>query len=285
MNPDVICVDTPRGRFAARAAGESGHPLVLCLHGFLDDPSTFDHLLDWLAGHGFRAVAPYSRGYCPSPLALPAGEQAVTHTLALDLLAVANALQSTAPVSLLGHGSGATVVRHALAIATDRFDRAVTLANDGYRLPWLGRQLWVWGASVGVEAHWRRWAPGWVPNPAHAAAVNHTLAASGSAPLLTRPKCGTHPPIRTPVLHITGEHEGASGVRADQYVGSFREEVIPGAGYFLHHEQPTLVARAVVDWLATPTGPNAPACLVPGRLAVTAGHGKREPLRSPTSHG
>ena len=41
-------------------------PLALCLHGFPDSPFTWRHLLPELAGAGFRAVAPYMRGYAPT---------------------------------------------------------------------------------------------------------------------------------------------------------------------------------------------------------------------------
>ena len=41
-------------------------PLALCLHGFPDTAHTWRHLLPALAGVGFRAVAPFMRGYAPT---------------------------------------------------------------------------------------------------------------------------------------------------------------------------------------------------------------------------
>src|SRR3954469_11770079 len=47
-------------------AGEG--PLALCLHGFPDSPWSYRYLLPALAGAGFRAVAPYMRGYAPTSI-------------------------------------------------------------------------------------------------------------------------------------------------------------------------------------------------------------------------
>ena len=41
-------------------------PLALCLHGFPDHAYSFRHLLPDLADAGFRAVAPFMRGYAPT---------------------------------------------------------------------------------------------------------------------------------------------------------------------------------------------------------------------------
>jgi pimeloyl-ACP methyl ester carboxylesterase len=43
-------------------------PLALCLHGFPDSAHTWRYLLPELARAGFRAVAPFMRGYAPTPL-------------------------------------------------------------------------------------------------------------------------------------------------------------------------------------------------------------------------
>ena len=43
-------------------------PLALCLHGYPDTAYTWRHLLPELAAAGFRAVAPFNRGYAPTSL-------------------------------------------------------------------------------------------------------------------------------------------------------------------------------------------------------------------------
>ena len=131
MDPQPIEIATPRGRFAARASGAPDAPLVLCMHGFPDDASTFDALLGRLAAAGFRAVAPFCRGYAPSPLSNPDGSpfgKDLLDVLAADTLAIADALSPDRPVHLIGHDNGAFTVYHALRLApVGRWGRAVTM--------------------------------------------------------------------------------------------------------------------------------------------------------------
>ena len=47
--------------FRYLACGEG--PLALCMHGFPDSPWTYRHLLPVLADAGYRAVAPFMRGF------------------------------------------------------------------------------------------------------------------------------------------------------------------------------------------------------------------------------
>ena len=71
--------------FAYLAAGESG-PLALCLHGFPDSAHSWRHLLPALADAGYRAVAPFQRGYAPT--AVPADGRYQTGMLATDAIAL-----------------------------------------------------------------------------------------------------------------------------------------------------------------------------------------------------
>jgi pimeloyl-ACP methyl ester carboxylesterase len=84
------------------AAGDG--PLVVCLHGFPDTASTFASQLSLFAGAGFRAVAPYLRGYAPTTVAEDGYQAAV---LAQDALAFIDALGYESAM-LVGHdwGSG-----------------------------------------------------------------------------------------------------------------------------------------------------------------------------------
>ncbi|MEJ0047941.1 MAG: alpha/beta hydrolase [Rhodospirillales bacterium] len=53
-------------RFAFLEQGSG--PLALCLHGFPDSAWSFAPLLAALADAGYRAVAPFMRGYAPTEI-------------------------------------------------------------------------------------------------------------------------------------------------------------------------------------------------------------------------
>ena len=281
-----LTIDTPRGQFAVRASGSPDNPLVLHLHGFPDDASTFEALGEGLAGRGFYAVAPFCRGYAPSPLANPDGSRFgkdLFAVLAADVVALADALAPGAPFRLVGHDNGAFTVYHVLALAPERVARAVTLAaahpatvfRNTSRSP---RQLWRSRYAVlfqiprvsewivrhndfaYVEGLWRRWSPGWDLPPDHLTAVKKTLAASFPAPILHYRSGGfgpgeEWPPLPTPTLYLVGARDGcvlpamADG-QQHRFAGAFRSEVIPDAGHFPHLEQPAVVGRLIEDWLA-----------------------------------
>jgi len=85
------------------AVGGSG-PLAVCLHGFPDTAHTWTHLLPALADAGFRAVAPWLRGYAPSGLD-PNDHYQIGASVA-DVVAMHEALAACSP-HLLSHGGHA----------------------------------------------------------------------------------------------------------------------------------------------------------------------------------
>ncbi len=100
-------------------------PLVLCLHGFPDHAPTFRPLLESLAAAGFRAVAPFMRGYAPSTVEAPTYE---TAALAGDALGLIDALGGGEPAGVVGHDWGGVAAQHAAVLAPERIRRLVTLA-------------------------------------------------------------------------------------------------------------------------------------------------------------
>ena len=100
-------------------------PLVLCLHGFPDNAHTYRHLLPALADAGFRAVAPFMRGYAPTSPAPDGRYQSVL--LAQDAVELIPALGS-ARAFVVGHDWGATATYGAAALAPSRVQKIVTLA-------------------------------------------------------------------------------------------------------------------------------------------------------------
>jgi len=105
------------------AAGSG--PLALCLHGFPDTAHTWEYLLPVLARAGFRAVAPFMRGYAPT--AVPADGAYGIGALAADTLALYEALGGDREAVLIGHDWGAEAAYAAAARAPGRWRRVVTL--------------------------------------------------------------------------------------------------------------------------------------------------------------
>ncbi|EWS61031.1 Soluble epoxide hydrolase [Methylibium sp. T29-B] len=95
-------------RGSVRAAGLQFHyleagsgPLALCLHGFPDSPWTYRHLLPRLARAGYRAVAPFMRGYAPT--GVPADGDFSSRALANDPNALHRALGGAGDAVLIAH--------------------------------------------------------------------------------------------------------------------------------------------------------------------------------------
>lgn len=110
--------------FAYLAAGEG--PLALCLHGFPDTAWTWRHLLPELAGAGYRAVAPFSRGYAPT--AVPADNRYQSGVLALDACELHQALGGEGDALLVGHDWGALAAYGAAVLCPERWRRVVAAA-------------------------------------------------------------------------------------------------------------------------------------------------------------
>lgn len=129
--------DTPRGtaleqgtvragdlEFAYLAAGSG--PLALCLHGYPDSAWTWRHLLPELAAAGYRAVAPFNRGYAPTSLAPDGCYQA--GALGVDANLLHAALGADGDAVLIGHDWGAMGAYSGAALAPDNWRRVVAAA-------------------------------------------------------------------------------------------------------------------------------------------------------------
>jgi pimeloyl-ACP methyl ester carboxylesterase len=101
-------------------------PLVLCLHGFPDSAHTWRFLLPELADAGFRAVAPFMRGYAPTSIAADGSYQ--LGALVADAVALHEVLGGDSRTVLIGHDWGAEAAYGAAALSPDRWCRLVTIA-------------------------------------------------------------------------------------------------------------------------------------------------------------
>lgn len=173
-------------------------PLVLCLHGFPDNAQTYRYLLPVLAAAGFRAVAPFMRGYAPTSAAPDGRYQSVL--LAQDAVALITALGAE-HACLVGHDWGAQATYGAAVLAPERIARLVTLAAahpgaargdlamsyDRLKGTWHAYFFQMPFAEQAVAAHdfaflerwWRDAAPEYVPPPEIMESVKSTFRQPG----------------------------------------------------------------------------------------------------------
>src|SRR5258708_91681 len=81
-------------------------PRALCVHGFPDSPYSYRSLLPALAEAGYRAVAPFNRGFAPTELP-DARHHIHSSTMAADQIALHEALGGGSDAILIAHDWGA----------------------------------------------------------------------------------------------------------------------------------------------------------------------------------
>jgi pimeloyl-ACP methyl ester carboxylesterase len=254
-------------------------PLALCLHGFPDSAHTWRHLLPALAAAGFRAVAPFMRGYAPTQV--PADGDYRLSTLAADAIALHEVLGGTSDAVLIGSDWGTEAAYRAAAAAPERWRRLVALAVPPAGLDtalladfeqlkrfwyiFMFRDPELTAADVVgqhdlamVDALWRDWSPGFdaaehlalvktaLRAPANlAAAIGYYRASADGGPVAVAPQ---------PTLYLHGSADGCIGVEFARQAAEFLAPsscvtVIAGAGHFLQVEAPAEVNELIVGWL------------------------------------
>lgn len=282
----ISYVDTATGRFAYLQRGDLGGRPVLCLHGFPDHPASFVPLMEALAAAGYRAVAPWMRGYAPSVLGGPYDAD----QLGADAVALADALFDGEPCALVGHDWGAVASYRALEARPDRWRVAVTMAVP-HPLAFLHalrtqpaqlRRSWYMGffqlpavpelvlprrGFELVRRLWRTWSPGYHRSDAAHAGLAACLEASMPAPIgyyramlrpvgmaMQRLRGAAGQRITVPTLHLQGARDGCIGPAACTgqerfFAGPFRSEIVPDVGHFLQLEAPQVIAARVRAWI------------------------------------
>jgi pimeloyl-ACP methyl ester carboxylesterase len=279
--------------FAYLEAGEG--PLVLLLHGFPDDPRTWEGQMQALADGGYRAVAPYMRGYAPTQPA-PDGRYD-TEALAADVAGLVRSL-GDGSAYVVGNDWGAIAAYAAMALHPDAIRRAVVI-NVGHPATFFTTLLhprqvhhifhfWFFQlgeiASNAVRANdlafvdylWDYWSgPGHEDREHIARVKRETLAADGVIEaglayypgLLNLPT--THPEtaeriqrrISVPTLTIFGDADPPRELSEGEHVhftAEYRFELVEGAGHFVHRERPDEVNRLLLEWLGSDHREQAP---------------------------
>lgn len=269
--------------FAFLEAGEG--PLALCLHGFPDSAQSWSGILKGLADAGYRAVAPWMRGYAPT--AIPTDGRYDVSALAADCIALHEALGGDGRSVIIGHDWGAMAAYSAIGTKPDLWRRCVILATPPPAVSMRGfqdyaqiRRWWhifffqtpmadLLLASDGmklVEILWQEWSPRFDPGPFSEFAKNalrgegrvqaalgyyRALFAAGGLPLVA---------MSVPILFVYGQSDGtlvpATLAGAEMFLGSgSRCAAIPDVGHFLHAECPQAVMNEIIPFIGTGSDP------------------------------
>lgn len=266
--------------FGALTCGDSG-PLALCLHGFPDSAHTWRHLLPQLAAAGYRAVAPWTRGYAPT--VVPGNGDYSAAALSSDANALHDALGGDSDAVLIGHDWGALATYNAAANEPAKWRRLVTIAvpppgiatNAFFRYEQLKRSFYIMlfqtplaeivvGADdlIFIDKLWADWSPSYdgsadLPHVKAALRAPANLAAAiGYYRAMFSVGGGDKSPPQ-PTLYLHGTDDGAFGVEGvagteQNLSAESRVDIIEGVGHFLHLEKPEEINKLILDWLAIP---------------------------------
>jgi pimeloyl-ACP methyl ester carboxylesterase len=240
--------------FAYLEAGTG--PLALCLHGFPDSAWTYRFLVPALADAGYRAVAPFMRGYAPTEV--PADGRYQTAVLALDACALHEVLGGDGDAVIIGHDWGAMATYIAANHEPERWRRVVTMAvppagavASGFLQYAQLRKSWYMfffqhalaDVVVGmddlafIDGLWADWSPGYdgtedlahvkdaLRDPANLAAAlgyyRATLGGIGVDPALESVQGAGNDPTAQPNLYLHGRTDGCMGVDLAETASAF----------------------------------------------------------------
>jgi pimeloyl-ACP methyl ester carboxylesterase len=273
-------------------------PLVLLLHGFPDNARSWSHQLPALAAAGYRAVAPNLRGYPPSEIPTDGfydratlaadiaelirqlGHGQRVHLIGQDWgAAIAYAVLAAVPELI--DRAVVMAVPHPAMVARSLLDaRHVHHSFHWFffQLPGLPEQALAANDFAFIDYLWQHWsAPGY-EDATHIADIKRMLAEPGALtatlgyyramfdPAKADPRLETlrqsmNRPISVPTLALCGGADPRAELMQDQaqyFTGEYRLELVPGAGHFLHREQPGQVNRLILDWLAAAASERPP---------------------------
>jgi pimeloyl-ACP methyl ester carboxylesterase len=275
--------------FAYLSDGPEDGPLALCLHGFPDSAHTWRYLLPELAAAGFRAVAPFLRGYAPTSVATDGRYQ--LGALVQDANALHEALGGGDDAVLIGHDWGALTAYGAVAHQPQRWRRAVTAAvpptaSIGMSLLTYAQLQKSWymffflsplaEAALPLDDYaflgdlWRDWSPGYdgawdvarvkesIGDPERiVAAISYYRAMwdpTLQVPELADEQAAALLPTPRPTLYLHWRDDGcmllsSMGSPLDFMAEGSQVEVVDDAGHFLHVERPDVVNRAILDFV------------------------------------
>lgn len=238
------------------AAGDATAPLALCLHGYPDSAWTWRHLLPRLAEAGFRAVAPFDRGYAPTEM--PSDGLYQAGVLGVDANHLHDALGGDGHAVVIGHDWGAMGAYSAAVLDPDRWSRVVAsavmpgpvaaaafLSYDQLKLSWymFFQMTGMADGFIPMNDHefisrlWGDWSPGYEATTDVAAFVEcmqtaenlsaalsyyrHTLTPELQDPRLGDAQGAVFTIPSQPLLYMHGTQDGCMSPEMAATVGAF----------------------------------------------------------------
>ena len=232
-------------------------------------------MLPKIAAKGYRAVAPFMRGYRPTEI--PARD-ADGETIARDALALVAALGEERAI-LVGHDWGATAVYGAAALDPSRASKLITIAIPhpaaiaptpakawalrhfiAYKLPGAAARFAA-NDFAALRAIYQRWSPRWTPDDQELAPVRECFADPKSLnaafgyyrALSFRVPAFARAPLAVPTVVFSGQddpimHRSDYERARRMFVGPYTIEEMPG-GHFMHREHPDVFAERLLAHL------------------------------------
>lgn len=255
---------------------EDGFP-VLFLHGFPQDATSWDGVVDPLHEHGFRTLAPNLRGFSPGARPKRRRTYVAAKTVG-DALALLDAAE-VEQAHVVGHDMGGYVAWHLASAHPERVRTVTSLSTPHpaamssvalrstqglrstymllFQLPWLPDHLLDPPNSTG----WRTFVRGLPPHQAQHYAERLRQPGALSAALnwyRALPRDIVRPSLRirritVPTLYLWGELDPALGRAAAEATAEFvaapyRFVTLPRTGHWIPERAPEAVTEELLDF-------------------------------------
>jgi pimeloyl-ACP methyl ester carboxylesterase len=155
---------------------------VFFLHGFPDDPTGFDKVVDRIINRRLRLIRPFLRGFGPTEVNEPDARSGEAAALGQDLLDLADALEISS-FKVVGHDWGSRAGHAAAILAPHRVTRLLAISSPFFANPdlpfrlhlqqtqafWYQLYFHTREGKVALEQRaaelaehiWRTWSPNW----------------------------------------------------------------------------------------------------------------------------